>query len=479
MTFRVTRQQRGWFTGLSAGLFLVIAGCAHYVPRPLDPERTAATFEARSLSDPGLRAYLEQSLGHRFPQWPLKDWNRELLTLVAFYFSPDLDIARSRWDAAKAAMVTAGARPNPTAMMTPSYSTNPPAGVSHWMPGMSLDWPIETAGKRGHRVSQAQYLSEAARLGIFADAWTVRTTLATALTDYAAARERETLLTDQLDLQQQSLQLLEGELTAGALAASEITSSRIQHAKVRLDLDATRAQLADARTRIAAALGVPLTALDGVNLNTRFEAAEPTSLTGEEARQSTLTGRSDILAALAEYEAAQAALQIEIAKQYPDIQLGPGYAWTEGENLWSLSLALALPIANRNRGPIAEAAARRQEAADRFLAIQAQVIHHIDAARAALVVAQVGVANADRLRETQKQNLQSQQAQFKAGAVGALELILARIDAVNAEMLAFEADLRRQRALQALEDAAQWPLGSEADSRAMVLQIQSTERSPR
>jgi hypothetical protein len=54
-----------------------------------------------------------------------------------------------------------------------------------------------------------------------------------------------------------------------------------------------------------------------------------------------------------------------------------------------------------------------------------------------------------------------------------------RIDAVNAESLAFEASVRRQQAVRALEDAVQRPLGSEADARAAVLQIESTQRSPR
>jgi hypothetical protein len=50
---------------------------------------------------------------------------------------------------------------------------------------------------------------------------------------------------------------------------------------------------------------------------------------------------------------------------------------------------------------------------------------------------------------------------------------------VNAETLAFEASVRRQQAVRALEDAVQRPLGSEADARAAVLQIESTQRAPR
>lgn len=462
-----------------ASLSLLLTGCVHYTPKPLSPEKTASALGARTLSDPGLRAFVEKSVGHPLPEWPPKSWNLDQLTLVAFYYSPELDVARSRWSGAKAAIVTAGARPNPSLILTPSYSTNPHDGVSHWMPGISLDVPIETAGKRGHRIAQAQYLSEAARWSVVTSAWSVRSTLVSALMDYSAAREREELSRRQLELQERIVRLQEGELAAGAVAGSDITASRIQLAKTRLDLDSTRAQVADARARSADALGIPLAALNGVELVFQFDAADAAELTTAEARRRALTGRSDILGALAEYEATQAALQGEIAKQYPDIHLGPGYAWTEGENMWSLGLSLDLPVFNRNQGPIAESLARRDEAAARFVALQATVIHEVDAASAALALAEDSSRNADDLLARQRQNLEAIRQQMAAGAVGALEEAAAQIEVANTESLAFEATVRRSQASRALENALQRPLGSETDAHAAVSQIESTEHSPR
>jgi outer membrane protein TolC len=66
---------------------------------------------------------------------------------------------------------------------------------------------------------------------------------------------------------------------------------------------------------------------------------------------------------LAEYNASQSALQLEIAKQYPDIHLNPGYEFDQGDNKWSPGLTVTLPILNQNKGPIAEAEAKRTEAA--------------------------------------------------------------------------------------------------------------------
>jgi cobalt-zinc-cadmium efflux system outer membrane protein len=456
-----------------------IAGCAHYAPQPLAPEQTAVTLDSRSLSAPELRAFIERNLGHALAEWPLKAWNLELLTLVAFYYSPQLEVSRAQWSVANAAVVTAGRHPNPTLSITPEFATKAPSGISPWLPSIALDVPIETAGKRGHRVAQAQQLSESARWSVVTTAWDVRRKLTGALLDYTIAGNREILLSRQIDLQAEVVRLQEGELAAGAVALSDGTVARIQLARTRLDLEATRAQVADTHAQIAQALGIPLRALQGANLSFEFGAADASALTSEDARHRALQSRSEVRGALADYEATQAALQLEIAKQYPDLHLGPGYQWDQGQNDWFIGFTAELPVFNRNEGPIAEAAARRMEAAGRFIALQASIIHEIDAAIAALKAADKASMAAEELLTAQRQNLQAIEAQVNAGALGAFDLASARIDATTIETLAFESSVRRQQAVRALEDAVQRPLGAEADVQATVLQIEATQHPPR
>ena len=72
-----------------------------------------------------------------------------------------------------------------------------------------------------------------------------------------------------------------------------------------------------------------------------------------------LRERPDVLAALADCEAAQSAMQLEIANQYPDIQANPGHAWNLGEQRWTLGAILPVPVFHHNQGLIAEAEAAR------------------------------------------------------------------------------------------------------------------------
>jgi len=467
--------------GVLAALVLGMgtAACAHYAAKPIVPEQTAAALESRSLSAPELRAFIERNLGHALAEWPPKAWNLEILTLVAFYYSPQLEVSRAQWSVANAAVVTAGTHPNPTLSITPDFATNAPSGIPPWLPSIALDVPMETARKRGHRVAQAQQLSESVRWSVVTTAWDVRRKLTGALLDYTIARNRENLLSRQLDLQAEVVRLQEGERAAGAVALSDGTAARIQLGRTRLDLEATRAQVAESHAQIAQALGIPLHALQGANLSFEFGPADASALTSEDARHGALQSRSEVRGALADYEATQAALQLEIAKQYPDLHLGPGYQWDQGQNDWFIGLTAELPVFNRNEGPIAEAAARRTEAADRFIALQASIIHEIDAAIAALKAADEASMAANALLTAQRQNLQAIEAQVDAGALGAFDLASARIDATIVETLAFESRARRQQAVRALEDAVQRPLGAEMDAQATVLQIEATQHPPR
>ena len=177
-----------------------------------------------------------------------------------------------------------------------------------------------------------------------------------------------------------------------------------------------------------------------------------------EVRRHAVLNRSDILAALSEYAASQSALQLEIAKQYPDIRLGPNYQLDQTDSKWTIGLALDLPILSRNRGPIAEAEARRTENAARFLALQSQVIGELDAAvedcRSALLKSQAAddlLANLDRQEAAAR-------TRREVGEISKLELLGVQLELNASAQARLEALVQAQEAVGRLENAAQSPL---------------------
>lgn len=431
-------------------------GCAHFDPKPFDTAKTASDFDQRRLDAPELRAFLETNLGP-VAAWPLPQWTFEQLALAALFYHPKLDVARARLASARAAEITAGARPNPTVGVTPEYNFNPASGVSPWIATVQFDVPIETAGKREYRIERARQLSEASRFDLISAAWEIRSTVRAVWLELCDAVQQTNLFIHQVESQHRVLAALELKLNLGAATASEIAAVRVALARRRKDLADARVQVEEAQARLAAALAVPLKSLPPPAALTADVTLRPVMESGE-ARRRALTARADMLAALAGYAAAETALKLEIAKQYPDVHLGTGYQFDQGENKWALGLTVEIPVLNRNQGPMAEAEARRSEAAARVLALQARIVGEVDRAIAVWQGAQTRLTVLEELRAAQKARLSSIQAQFDAGAAEALDVRLAEVELATDELLHWNARLKALRALGEVEDATQFPL---------------------
>lgn len=454
-------------TGVAAVMF---TGCASHHPKPLSPQQQASHLEARTLDNAELRGFIQRNLAHPPEQWPVVTWDLPLLTLVALYYHPDMDVARAHWSVAQAAEITAGMRPNPS--LSVGAQRNPgPAGASPWTLGLNLDIPVETAGKRGYRVGQASALSEAARLGIATAAWQVRARVRAALLDLQAAEQARAPLARQVQLQERVVTMLQHRLDAGLIASPELTAAQIQRTQSALLLDDAQRRLAGARTALASALGLSVSALNGLAVAPLPDALPAPDL--KDALRQALQKRADVLRALAEYTASESALQLQIANQYPDLHLGPGYTWDQGASKWLLRLTLSLPVMNRNEGPIAEALARRSQAMAAFNGVQSHALAEVEAAWTACQASRQSLQALASLAAQRRTQLRRASQSLQMGQGDRLSRVTAEIELAQVEVAQGQAQARAAKALGALEDAVQSPLS------APELRTEALQNNPR
>lgn len=438
---------------------LALAGCAveKYRAAPIAPAATARQLESRRLADPGLRQFVEKNLGHAIAPWPPEKWDLETLTLAAFYFNPQLEIARARAAEASAAILTAGARPNPTLSVRPGVP-------SPYLFGLDLAVPIETAGKRGIRIKRARRLSEAAKLELATAAWKLRSGVRRALLDHLVATRQLAWLRGRDALLSAQVHYLDERLAVGEIPRPEVDTAKVASLDNRLAIQRAKGRVAETRAALAAAIGVPAVTLKKAQLSwpELDQPPRPESLSAREIQRHAVLDRLDVRRALENYAAAEDSLRLEIARQYPDFDIGPGYHFEEGNNFFTIGFSTTLPIFNRNQGPIAEAEARRKEAAANFLAVQVQGITRSEAALDRYRAAYAELEEA----ETSLGNLQlsRERAQRHAVALGESDrlalngILLQGSAAAEAQLNALAAT---QAALGALEDAVERPLANE------------------
>ncbi|MDA8387335.1 MAG: TolC family protein [Nitrospiraceae bacterium] len=438
---------------------LLLAGCATFHNRPLDPLKTARQFEARSLQSGGLERFIEKNLKRKVSPWPPGTWDLKMLTLAAFYYNPEMDVARAKWLASQARIITAGGLPNPAARFIPQYHANP-MGLPPWTLTFDLAIPIETAGRRGYRIARARHLSRAVEMQMAMTAWNVRSRLRRDLLSFYGASQKETLLAAQRKLLEEIVGLYESRLAEGFVSRFALTSSTVALDKTIFAQSEAKKEEALAKARLAGALGLPDGALKGTDISFAGFKEVNASLYRPYMRRQALLGRADIHAGLEQYAAAQSSLQLEIAKQYPDLNLGPGYAWDQGDNEWSLGVFLTLPVLNQNRGPVAEARARRRQARDEFISLQDRVIRDMDVAFAGYKESLDGLRAAGSLLKGLSRNLKAVQARFKMGDASSLDVDEARRELILARLSRLDALIAAQQSVGQLEDALQRPLNN-------------------
>ncbi len=427
----------------------LLAGCASYTPRPLHPRRSASALRQRSLSDPRLLRFLAVEQ-HRSAA---PRWNLATLSLVAVYERPDMPIARARLGEARAAAITAAELPNPTLSIAPTYDAS-----SHgWKVGPLIDFLLEPYGARPARVARAHALADAARQGISIASWGLRARVRSALIELWSSRAALRLAEQRSALAARYRDALVQRLRAGMVSATAVSAATLDWQRAELRLAEGRRRERLARAALATAIGVPDHALDGVRLDLRGIAhpRRPGRLEG--LIGAALVSRPDVLQALARYQAAQQALRLAVAQQYPWFEIGPGYHYDQGDNKFIVSISLPLPLLNRNQGPIAQARAGRRLAAEQFIAVQARALAGIDQARADWRASEQELLRARRLRAAAARQLGRQRARYAAGSIGRLRLLGAERAFVQARQLTLAASLHQRRALGALESALYRP----------------------
>jgi len=431
------------------------AGCIDYHAAPLAPAHSAEDFAARRLDAVQLRGELKR-LMPQTSTWPPREWDRAELLAVALTQNPQLAVARAQVAETRSREITAAQAPNPDLTLQSEYARH---DAHPWLYGIELNWLLRTPGRRRLDTEIARLETGNARLQLMDEAWSVRNALAAALSAWESGRRRASLL-DRLATAQDRLIVLEQRrVEAGEDAPGELLISR----QARIQIEQQQAELREAvdaaQAAAAKALGLPPQALDGIAVAWPDWGAPPAM--GEDAqggaRERALLSRADLGQAIGDYAAAEAKLQLSVARQYPQFVLSPGYYWDHGIAKFPFDVGFTLPF-NGNRGEIAEARAGRDLAGQRILALQADIYGQIVAAERAERIARASTDAAERQLQAALGQQQIAELGFKVGAADLEERLDAEILAMRAEFAVIQAHAQLQDSRNNLEDVLHAPL---------------------
>ena len=165
---------------------------------------------------------------------------------------------------------------------------------------------------------------------------------------------------------------------AGEIDAVTSYLAKLERDDARADLETLRVELESARRGLLETTGLLPDAEIPIQLDP--EPASMPVLPQPDQRRMLL--HPQIVSALSEHEAAEAALRLEIASQYPAIRIGPEFESDKGDASLGAGAGIELPLFDRNQGGVAEAEQRREATREKISNALLKLTHAEAKARA-------------------------------------------------------------------------------------------------
>lgn len=362
-------------------------------PAPIDRaalDANATRFAGRTLEAPEIATVLAL---FEVPHGAGEPWSLDQLTVAAWVLRTEIAQARLDVQAALSDAAAAGRPVFPGFSLLPEYVTNGAAAVNPWTVTLAANWTIETGGKRAGRVAERGAAVDVLGARLAELLWQVRAEVRSAWIELAFAEARAATAGEEAALRTDFASWVGAQVRFGAAARPELLSAESAAASARGSAEVAITEVAAARGRLSRAMVLPVEAIAGQALAPLDLEALPLAeaLDPGELADRALFGRLDLRRALAEYAAAEAALRVELARQYPDFVLGPGLGYDRGDHKLIFGFGFNLPDPKGQRHVIDRAIFARTRAGLEVERLQTIALAEVSAALADYRAAQPGV----------------------------------------------------------------------------------------
>jgi len=434
---------------LLAGVAVALAGCQSYRARPLVPAEILREIEAS-------RRQVESGS----PEAPGPDFATTARWMCDH--SPKLSVARAEFQKAWALACTKTPLPNPEIVVGPLIGSRLGEGSARRIqPMVEFGFTIPLAGRLRYQDELNEFRARASALDLVVSHRREYLGLRRLYAAWILSHRRLVMHRGQRDSARRSLDLTHRLVEAGDASALDTGLMNLEVARREMELLDIRSQIAGIVEELSRRIGVhsdffrsPLktTALPGASeIPARDKAAE------------ILVANHPELAGLrARYEVAEKELRLEVARQYPDIRVGPSFEGDPGERkkVWGLGVGITIPAFDRNQQAIATAIMERDRVRAEYEAALTRALAALEGAHARYELAERKQNLLEKeLLPRAKQNLEVAQQAIRAGTFDALKYLEVERTLRSVRVTALDAEQAVLKARFELEQVMGVPLG--------------------
>lgn len=359
-----------------AGLWLplVASSCESYEASPLDLQAHRVAWEGRDLEEASLRAFIERLQFERGPaavddaQLEFEPTDGVDLTegrMLALVFNPGLRLARLKVERIAGSKEFAGLLSDPRLGMNAlRIARDVP---DPWILTPGLEFRVPLSNRLEVEKDLAASKLSVARRDLLEAEWKLWRDVEIAWGTWSAARLRHEETQKLVEILDEFVTQTRALAESGNMSRTESTLFEIDQAQLmnqaeRASLDASMREL-DLRALLGLAPEAPLDLIPHLGA---FANEGILEMTESEARTRLVDGHPELLHLREQYRVAEETLRLAIAKQYPDLNIGPLLEIEQGRTAWGLIGGLVLPIFDGNAWAIADARGARELARARY-----------------------------------------------------------------------------------------------------------------
>lgn len=349
---------------VACGLFATsLSGCQSYAPNPPDLAAHHAMWLNRTAASDEVATFAEALRRNDASNVHLDASDRLTLAeaeIVALVLNADLRLERSRAGITRATLDQAGLWDDPVLNLGFERMLS---SVDHpWEVFGSIGLTVPISGRLEREKQRADASHHAQLYRVAEQEWQVRSQLRNAWVEWSAATEKSRVAGEFLDRLEDIVAIVRRMEEVGELARVRAGLFHIELHTRRNEARSFEARARHAEIELRRLMGVPSDLfVDTIALTPQIVIERPMAESNE-AVERIRERHPRLLVRHAEHTTAERTLELEIRKQYPDLVIGPGYGYEDGNNQLLMGVSIPLPIFNRNRQRIAEALAEREHA---------------------------------------------------------------------------------------------------------------------
>lgn len=452
-------------------LALTLPACSQvqFLAKPIPQQENQVSIHTADPTQEGFKQYL--AVQSPETQWPIAQWDLNALTLSAWYFHPTLKVAKSDYAVALAGITAAGLRPQIGLNGLIGKSNQANGDIRPFLYNLQFDIPIVTNGKREINIEIARHQADVAKIQLGEKAWQLRYQLSADILDRAELMTTQSNLKQLQQAQFDLLHAFEKRLQTGMIGKAELLPIQLQYEQSKWQFAQNQIQLKQLEQKIVHDAGLTeqhlnTTSFASLDLSQLLIRVIESAKHGASAplanalniQAVAMKNRMDIQRGLAQYAQAEAKLKLEIAKLRPDISLSPGVAYEFGDQVWSLGIGGLLNLLNRSSDLWKQAEAVRQNEADRFYALQHQIVQQCEQQHLNFIQSYQLLEQLEQEAQQQPQRLNTIEQQWKKGLIDKTEWLQSQVQFYHLNQRLISQRATVLRALLEIENTMQMPL---------------------